>query len=141
VLIAGLSADMLDEHNLRTPNQGMWRSARNGMLIALGVGLVFGLGVGLAFGLLYGLAFGLGAGLLYGWHACIQHILLRLLLWRSGAIPADYVGFLDYAAERILLRKVGGGYQFIHRMLLEYFAGLEPEGDADGATGHRTPQT
>jgi len=34
----------------------------------------------------------------------------------------DYAKFLDYAAERILLRKVGGGYIFIHRMLLEYFA-------------------
>jgi hypothetical protein len=27
--------------------------------------------------------------------------------------------------DRILLRKVGGGYIFIHRYLLEYFAGLE----------------
>jgi hypothetical protein len=32
------------------------------------------------------------------------------------------VDFLDYAAERIFLRKVGGGYIFIHRLLQEYFA-------------------
>jgi hypothetical protein len=32
---------------------------------------------------------------------------------------------LDYAAGRIFLRKVGGGYIFIHRMLMEYFASLE----------------
>ena len=62
-----------------------------------------------------------------GWAACIQHIVLRLLLWRIGAIPRDYVAFLDYAAERILLRKVGGGYIFVHRLLLEYFASLETE--------------
>jgi len=28
---------------------------------------------------------------------------------------------LDYAADRIFLQKVGGGYIFIHRMLMEYF--------------------
>jgi hypothetical protein len=34
-----------------------------------------------------------------------------------------YVRFLDYAAERIFLRKVGG-HIFIHRMLLECSASL-----------------
>ena len=34
---------------------------------------------------------------------------------------------LHYAADRIFLRKVGGGYIFIHRMLMEYFAALEAE--------------
>jgi hypothetical protein len=34
------------------------------------------------------------------------------------------VPFLDYTADRIFLRKVGGGYIFIHRMLLDYFASL-----------------
>jgi len=29
------------------------------------------------------------------------------------------------AADRIFLRKVGGGYIFIHRMVMEYFAALE----------------
>jgi hypothetical protein len=36
-------------------------------------------------------------------------------------------GLLDYAVERIFMRKVGGGYIFVDRMLLEYFAALEPE--------------
>jgi len=36
----------------------------------------------------------------------------------------------DYAADRIFLRKVGGGYIFIHRMLMEYFAALETEPSA-----------
>jgi len=37
----------------------------------------------------------------------------------------------DPAADRIFLRKVGGGYIFIHRMLMEYFAALETESSAD----------
>jgi hypothetical protein len=35
-----------------------------------------------------------------------------------------------YAADRIYLRKAGGGYIFIHRMLMEYFAALETEPSA-----------
>jgi len=63
--------------------------------------------------------------LLNGGLACIQHGVLRWLLWRSRCIPWNYVRFLDVAAERILLRKVGGGYIFIHRLLLDYFATLD----------------
>ena len=35
------------------------------------------------------------------------------------------MAFLNSCAERILLRKVGGGYIFVHRLLLEYFASLD----------------
>jgi hypothetical protein len=54
-----------------------------------------------------------------------MHVVLRYMLWRNGDVPLNYAWFLDYAAERVLLRKVGGGYMFIHRYLLEYFAGLD----------------
>jgi hypothetical protein len=37
---------------------------------------------------------------------------------------------LDYAADRILLHKVGGGYIFVHRMLMGDFAALETEPNA-----------
>ena len=57
--------------------------------------------------------------------ACIQHLVLRWLLWREGVMPWNYPRFLDHAAEHILLQKVGGGYMFVHRFLLEYFASLE----------------
>jgi hypothetical protein len=62
-----------------------------------------------------------------GGAACLQHIILRLLLWRVGATPPprQYIAFLDGATDRLLLRKIGG-YVFIHRLLLEYFATLEP---------------
>jgi hypothetical protein len=39
-------------------------------------------------------------------------------------MPRRYEHFLDYASERILLRKVGGGYIFVHRLLMGYFASL-----------------
>jgi hypothetical protein len=38
--------------------------------------------------------------------------------------PGTTSGFLDYAAERVFLRKFGGGYIFTHRLLMEYFATL-----------------
>jgi hypothetical protein len=47
------------------------------------------------------------------------------MLYRHNDIPWHYTRFLDYAAERIFLQKVGPGYIFIHRLLLEYFAQLE----------------
>ena len=47
--------------------------------------------------------------------------------------PGTTSGFLDYAAERVFLRKVGGGYIFTHRLLMEYFASLEPTKQAGQA--------
>jgi hypothetical protein len=71
--------------------------------------------------ILTGLSAGLLVGLLNGGLACLRQGVLRLLLWRAGSMPWNYPRFLDEAAERILLRKVGGGYIFVHRLLLEYF--------------------
>ena len=56
----------------------------------------------------------------------IQHHILRFLLWRKDYAPLNYVSFLDYAAGRVFLYKVGGGYIFIHRLLMEHFATLGP---------------
>jgi hypothetical protein len=64
-------------------------------------------------------------GLRTGGYAWIQHILLRIFLWRAHNAPWNYPDFLDFAVERILLRRVGGGYIFIHRFLLDYFARLD----------------
>lgn len=78
--------------------------------------------VGWASWLIAGILLGAFIGLMMGWDVCVQHLILRVLLWRAGSFPLNAVRFLDYAAERILLRKIGGGYIFIHRLLLEYFA-------------------
>ncbi|HEY0768783.1 MAG TPA: TIR domain-containing protein [Sphingobacteriaceae bacterium] len=62
--------------------------------------------------------------LLYGGRACIQHAVLRVLLYSKGYIPWWYVRFLDDAASLTLLKKVGGGYKFIHESLLDHFASM-----------------
>ncbi|NES81113.1 MAG: hypothetical protein F6K10_06735 [Moorea sp. SIO2B7] len=116
------------------PNQGVWKSAKNaaifftiffpvGMLCSLNYsdgGIHEVISIGLAVGLLAAMVGGKGpvfAGLVL-----IQHFTLRVILWWNGYIPWNYARFLDYATERIFLRKVGGGYIFIHGMLMEHFA-------------------
>jgi hypothetical protein len=81
----------------------------------LPIGLISALG-GLLFGLLFGLRF--------GGRACLHHFALRLVLWHKNFASLNYVRFLDYATARIFLRKVGGGYVFVHRLLLEFFASM-----------------
>jgi hypothetical protein len=73
----------------------------------------------------FGITIGaLVALLIYGGINVMNHFFLRFMLWVNGAIPWKLVDFLDHAVERIFLRRVGGGYIFIHRTLLEYFANL-----------------
>ena len=52
----------------------------------------------------------------------LRHYTLRLLLARSHTFPLRAQRFLDDACARVLLRRVGGGYGFVHRRLLDYFA-------------------
>jgi serine/threonine protein kinase/DNA polymerase III delta prime subunit len=72
----------------------------------------------------FGLIGGLFAGLLLGGLGCLQHGVLRFILWRMGVLPLKITDFLDSAADSALLHRVGGGYIFFHRLLLEYFATL-----------------
>jgi len=111
-----------------------------GLLGGLLGGLAFGLvGWLVGFRLVGWLAFGLVpvlAGWLVGWldfggAAYLQHYLLRWILWRSRALPWNYVRFLEEAAERILLQRVGGGYRFIHPLFLEHFAAQGTEAPPD----------
>ena len=118
------------------PNQGIWKSLVNSGIVFLTVLLVFSLVGGLfgwlLGGLLGGIKLGLLVGALFGFFlglvpglACIQHLILRLILSLRGNTPWNYARFLHYATERIFLQKVGGGYIFIHRLLLEHFAQME----------------
>ena len=124
------------------PNQGIQASIKNALKIGLVGGLVGGLTGGLVIelsvigqllvglpdvpflALVSGLFFALFFGLFFGGGAATSHYSLRLVLYFAGYVPLNYVRFLDYAAERIFLRKVGGGYIFTHRLLMEYFASL-----------------
>lgn len=148
-LFQGVSSETIEDHHRVVPNQGIRRSAHNSLVFGListaivwsisglSVGLISGPSVGLISGLSVGLSAGLLAGLLNGGLACLRHGVIRLLLWRSQAIPWNYPRFLDDAAERILLRKVGGGYIFVHRLLLEYFASLDTTPTPDAARAKR----
>ncbi|MBV9762060.1 MAG: TIR domain-containing protein [Acidobacteriaceae bacterium] len=127
------------------PNAGTHRSARNalsiGILTAIPIGSIFALmsyfrliGQGapkwFAFGtaLLYfaisGYWVGSIIGLIRGGLFSIQHVITRFALWMSGTVPLRYVRFLNCAADCLILRRVGGGYSFIHRIVLEYFVSL-----------------
>lgn len=74
----------------------------------------------LTFGLSYGLLFYVG-------NVYIQRITTHFLMYLFDCAPLNYARFLNYCYERIFLQKVGGGYIFIHRMLLEHFASLTEE--------------
>lgn len=156
-LIAGLIGGViggvhkLDVEKTTFPNQGIWNSAVNAGKLSLIGGIIAGSTwwlviwltgglpdvpiaslvafkihnariAGLSGGILGGLTLGLIANT-----ACIQHLTLRTILYCRGAIPWNYARFLDYATERCFLQKVGGGYIFVHRLLLEHFAALKPE--------------
>ena len=116
------------------PNQGMWKTASNvGRNVALFMplfGLLFWLGIGssIVSGVVNGIIVGVAGGLIGAQNSgivCIKHVVLRTLLCRSGVAPRDYAHFLDYATDRIFIQRVGGGYIFVHRLLLEHFASLE----------------
>jgi hypothetical protein len=81
-------------------------------------------------GAISGVFLGLLVALLYGYFEIIQHYTLRLLLWQRGYAPRRLVRFLDHASDLIFLQKVGGGYIFIHRLLLEHFAAMESKWSA-----------
>jgi len=141
-VLRGLAGGEVKVEKRITPNQGIRQSAHNAICVGVIVGSSGGLLVGLvrltmgyiwiggmrigspADGLALGATVGLAAGLIFGGITCIQHLVLRLILSRTGCLPWNLVHFLDYAAERIFLRKVGGGYIFVHRTLMEYFASL-----------------
>jgi hypothetical protein len=123
----------------RTGNQQGIRSAmKRAQAIGLGSGMGGGLLVGLVSGWSYGLLPGVIGGLVFGLvmglmaatasrdsRAAIRHYVLRSILYRYEHLPRDFVRLLDYAVRLIILRRVGDGYIFVHRYLLEYFAGLE----------------
>ena len=149
VLMYGLFNGPIRIHT--SPNQGSWNNLKLGLISGLLNGLTMGLLFGLFFiligglsaalidGLYAGMIGGLGLGLLYGSLFGFvgglgdfgRHFILRKLLSHFGFLPErvrDLVPFLEEAKENLLLRQVGGGYIFIHRTLLEYFASLEKSG-------------
>ena len=141
MLNSGWSSSMLEDRMLQRPNEGIRRSIRHAGFVACLFGLVGGIASGLVsglafviarlpgwlvlgsgFGIVLGVAFALIFGIVHGGIACAQHYLLRIMLWRMGCMPLNYIRFLDDAAHSGILRKIGGGYIFSHRLLQDYFA-------------------
>ena len=81
-------------------------------------GLRFGLGIGAILGLI--------SGMILGGLAWIRHYLARSLLYLDHMqIPWKLEDFLVYATKMNLLRRVGGGFEFIDQDLQAYFERTE----------------
>ena len=80
--------------------------------------------------LLIGFVTGSVFGLIYGGLGVLMHYSLRLTLFFSRTMPLQLVPFLDHCVDLIFLRRVGGGYIFVHRLLMEHFAEMYLEENA-----------
>ncbi|MGW0804299.1 NACHT domain-containing protein [Nonomuraea sp. NPDC002799] len=81
----------------------------------------------------YGVLTGLAAFLLIfasiGGAPLLEQVILRYELERSRCVPWPCMPFLDFMTECLILRKVGHGYIFVHRELLDFLA--DPEANAE----------
>jgi eukaryotic-like serine/threonine-protein kinase len=104
------------------------------------VRFAFGLAAGVALGVPVGAVAGLVVGFQRGGGAYLRHLITRWLLIADGVTPRDYPGFLEYIRRLGLMRLRNGCYEFVHPLVLEYFATaprapLAAEGSArSGAT-------
>lgn len=135
-LIYGVSGSNIDK--IKIPNHSIWQSSKNASLFALigAIGLAIPAAImskqllamivessvlqnkiGTANIVLSAIIVGALFGFTQAGMAGIQHFTLRLILWCNGYIPWNYARFLDYATERRFLQRVGGRYQFIHKLL------------------------
>jgi hypothetical protein len=96
--------------------------ATYGQVIGMGIVTIALTLAGLIIGLVVGSYFAVIGALWYGGIDVINHYVLRMLLWISGQTPLRLIRWLDEAVEIRLLRRIGSGYAFIHRTLLEHFA-------------------
>jgi len=138
--LIGATFNMLASNDLPqaiNPRQGLKLAAQNSIAAGLAAGAVCMLPWGIYMTLaghlnsvkplaMTATAYALAATLWYGGLDVIQHLTLRAMLLRSGVIPRRYTTFLDYATRLIFLQKVGPGYIFVHRQLLDHFAGTAP---------------
>jgi NACHT domain len=126
-LISGLQGSEIQQGG--NPNYGITRSAWNAAIVG---GLAFPIVSIIDMLTIHSIGYEsihivLICSLIGGGTACIQHFGLRLVLYVNRYVPWNYTSFLNYATERLFLQKVGGGYIFVHRMLLEHFAEMPLE--------------
>lgn len=149
LLAVTFALDASDRPTKVRPNEGIRRSLSFALVTSFGFGVPAGLLFGLVVdpylrqpliegavrtenaSLMAGVSVGLfvftALFLIYGGFTVLMHAVLRLwLAWRTP-LPLALPRLLDRAVELRLMRRVGGGYVFLHRTLLDYFA--------DGARG------
>jgi hypothetical protein len=126
---------------------GVASTILSGLIYGLTLGIIFGFlsrqDLGIRAGIMLGVTLGLVVALRTGGGAYLQHRALLSVLYLKDYGPWRYTEFLDNAAERLFLRKVGRGYIFVHRLLLEHFATSEKpdefqEQDIVAPAGQRT---
>lgn len=144
-MMLGLVGGEIEIDPKAQPNRRIWQSLWNGLRIG---GFMF-LGVGVQallihdpqypslvmdwmiwaryFILILGGLIGYVMGLYFGGFAFLQHFLLRVFVWQQRWLPWDVPRFLASADNLIFLRKVGGGYIFIHRLLKEHLVAMGVE--------------
>jgi NACHT domain len=127
ILIGGFRGPKIQDRD--SPNQGIFSSTRNALIVGAIVFLIICLlSYSSIFNVLYGAElWGLILGLFYGGNATIRHFVLRLFIYRKRYAPWDYARFLDYASEKLFLQKAGGIYTFVHPMLRDHFAEMSQE--------------
>jgi DNA polymerase III delta prime subunit len=117
------------------PNQGIFLTARNavvgGLIVAMLAAIASG-ATGLLFSIdtdvvakiivLWAVALGMSCSLCLGGFGVLQHYTLRWILSQSGRVPFRCHNFLEQSVKLLFLQRVGGGYIFIHRLLMDYFA-------------------
>jgi hypothetical protein len=161
--IQGMTQERIEDQDRRRPNQGIHRSLRNSAMMGIiGGGIIAGavilshfLSLGLSgvndeddllsfvlyFGLPVGIMGALLIGLLTGGLAVWRHSVIRFLLWRSRTFPMRAPQFLNDATARILLRRIGGGYSFVHRLLLDHLADAVEQSTKQASTSTATPSS
>ena len=149
LIYGGLVPLSVSDEEYSRPDEGVRRSAARGVFATLLFFSVITIGLGGAIYVLFSLTSlpsglsgvvpalslasvaGLFAapygGLRLGGAAAMRSVALRHTLRWSGVVPPRYVRFLDYAADHILLQKIGAGYRFIHPLLRDYLADLWPQ--------------
>ncbi len=128
VVDAGLENQIPENKN--RVNQGIVSSVQNMVRFGIPFGLMLGLVLwfvlitaSFKMTLLVALFLGILLGfLVFGGGAVMQHYILRLMLYLEGLTPLNVVRFVEHGNRLILLRKAGGSFYFIHRLLLEHFA-------------------
>ncbi len=126
VAVSGYSQEM---ENHMKPNEGFWKSLHNAVWsVAAGSIIALLLMIGFSAGLVKQgdilnsvIIVVLLVGVRGGLAGCLQHLLIRRMLSSVKLFPHAAVPFLEEAVTRILMRRVGGAYVFLHRSLLDYF--------------------